>query len=59
MGAVPASHDNGHLSCGRTGDAVPVGVMTEYNDNGPREGERAWHCDEVGTHQFDEWVIDV
>ncbi len=42
MGTVPARHDNGRLSCGRTSDAVPVGVMTEYNGDEPREGERAW-----------------
>jgi len=113
MGAVPPSHDNGCLICGRTSDAVPVGVMTEYNGDGPREGERAWLCDEcaqvedyarafimqakehygsyggvgwpgvampktsydcsyrivsermraeydeIGIHQFDEWVIDI
>ena len=46
MGAVPGSHDNGCLICGRTSDAVPVGVMTEYNGDGPCEGERAWLCGE-------------
>ncbi len=46
MGTVPARHDNGRLSCGRTSDAVPVGVMTEYNGDEPREGERARLRDE-------------
>lgn len=111
MGALPPGHDNGCLICGRTSDAVPVGVMTEYNGDGPREGERAGLCDdcaqvkdyarafimqvkehygsyggvewmgmaktsygfsyrivsesmkveydEIGIHQFDEWVIDI
>jgi hypothetical protein len=25
---------------------VPIGVMTQYNGDGPREGERIWICEE-------------
>ena len=109
----PLATTTAACASGRTGDAVPVGVMTEYNGDGPREGKRAWLCDEsaqvkdyaracitqakehygsyggvewmgmampktsygysyrivsesmkaeydeIGIHQFDEWVIDI
>jgi len=30
---------------------VTVGVIAEYNGDGPREGERAWLCDECAQER--------
>lgn len=43
--------EDGCLICGRTSDAVPVGVITQYNGDGPRKRERAWLCDECSQER--------
>lgn len=46
METLPRIRDDGCLICGRTSDIVPVGVETEYEGDGPRDGERAWLCED-------------